>query len=44
MWAKMRLPREVGVIAKVEEMRGQKIGMNVEFIEGISIASTALPQ
>jgi hypothetical protein len=36
----MRLPREVGVIAKVEE----KIGMNVEFIEGVSIASTALHQ
>jgi hypothetical protein len=40
----MRLPRETGVMAKVEEMRREKIGMNVEFIEEKSIASTALPQ
>jgi hypothetical protein len=43
-WAKMRLPREKGVMAKVEEMNGEKIFMNVEFVEVMSIASTTLPQ
>lgn len=44
VWAKMRLPKEAGVMAKVEEMNGEKIVMNVEFVEGKSIASTMLPQ
>jgi hypothetical protein len=40
----MRLPRETGVMAKVEEMNGEKIVMNVEFVEGKSIAGNTLPQ
>jgi hypothetical protein len=40
----MRLPKETGVIAKVEEIRGEKISINIKFIKGKSIASTVLPQ
>jgi hypothetical protein len=35
----MRLPRETGVMAKVGEMNGEKIVMNVKLVEGKSIAS-----
>lgn len=41
-WAKMPLPKEAAVVAKVEEMNGEKIFMNVNFIEGEPPAGTRL--